>query len=103
MSQVSRASDASRPRRRPDVETYVLPDGTALLYDPIADVGFPLDLMHSLLWDFCDGILTSEGIVGELAALLPHDDTAAESARQILAEFAVQGLLEAPTGMAPSS
>ncbi len=95
MSQVSRSASALPPQRRSDVETHVLPDGTSLLYDPIADVGYPLDLVRSLMWDLCDGTLTSEEIARELATLLPQHETAALYSLHVLDEFVARGLLEA--------
>ncbi len=95
MSQVSSGASAPPPRRRLDIETHVLPDGTSLLYDPIADVGYPLDLGRSLLWELCDGTLTGEEIARELATLLPQHETASPFALHVLDEFVARGLLEA--------
>jgi hypothetical protein len=73
----------------------VLPDGTSLLYDPIADVGYPLDLVRSLMWNLCDGQLTREDIAREMATLLPQHETAALYALHVLDDFEARGLLEA--------
>jgi hypothetical protein len=84
------------PTRRPDVETYVLPDGTSLLFDPVTEAGHPLDVVSSLIWDYCDGTLARDAIAGELVALLPQVPDAAAHAYVVLDEFAQLGLLLVP-------
>jgi hypothetical protein len=90
------------PLRRADVETYVLPDGTSLLFDPISEAGHPLDVLRSLIWDYCDGSLSDTQIAQEVAELLPEQAEAASYALHVLEEFGQQGLL-APIGRPPGA
>jgi hypothetical protein len=84
------------PRRRAEVETYVLPDGSSLLFDPETEAGHPLDVWRSLIWDYCDGALAADAIAGEIVALVPQIADAAEFTRAVLDEFAQAGLLVPP-------
>jgi hypothetical protein len=86
-------SRLSRPTRRGDVETYVIPDGASLLFDPVTEAGYPLDLVCSLVWDYCDGMLSELEIAHEIAALLPDAADAASCTLAILDDLARQGLL----------
>jgi hypothetical protein len=81
------------PSRRPDIETYILPDGSALLYDPRSETGYPLDVVRALIWDYCDAQLTRDQIAQEIAVLLPNVPNAAAHACAVLEEFAEVGLL----------
>lgn len=58
-------------RRRDDVETAILPDGSCLLFDPVTNNGHALNAAGALIWDYCDGALCAEAIADELAGLLP--------------------------------
>lgn len=88
--------DSSHPLRRADVETYVLPDGTTLLFDPRSESGLPLDVLSSLIWDYCDGALSEEDIVAEVVALLPQLDGVEPHVRSVIAGFAEEDLLMRP-------
>lgn len=89
-------SPTANPNRRSDVETYILPDATALLYDPAADTAHPLDVVMALIWEYCDGQLSADGIAHEIAALLPQAPDAVAHTLAILDEFARVGLLAPP-------
>ncbi|HZC05975.1 MAG TPA: hypothetical protein VE338_10065 [Ktedonobacterales bacterium] len=86
-------SASSHPVRRPDVETYVLPDGTSLLFDPASESGLPLDTLSSLIWDYCDGALSDDDIAQEIAALLPQITDARAHALTVIEGFKQYGLL----------
>jgi len=86
-------SSSPNPRRRLDVETHVLPDGTSLLFDPKTEAGHPLDVLRSLIWDYCDGTLTADEISLEIAALLPQESEAGKYTLHVIEEFAHDGLL----------
>lgn len=83
----------SHPVRRQDVETYVLPDGTSLLYDTVSESGMPLDTLSSLIWDYCDGALSDEEIVREIVALLPQINDVSAHVLTVIAGFEELGLL----------
>lgn len=78
---------------RPDVEAYIVPDGTCFLFDPARDEGFALDQLGALVWDYCDGKNTEEEIIAEVVALLPDQPGIAAQVADLLASFAAQGLL----------
>jgi hypothetical protein len=86
----------SHPRRRPDVETHVLPDGTCLLFDPRGEEGHTLNAAGALVWDYCDGERTAAEIAQELVSLLPDHPQAREETAALLADMAGRGLLLSP-------
>ena len=81
------------PAARPEIEAYIVPDGTCFLFDPTRDEGFALDQLGALVWDYCDGMTSRENIVAEVSALLPNHAELAERVNELLAMFAAQGLL----------
>lgn len=83
----------SRPNRRSDVETYVLPDGTSLLFDPVSEIGHPLDVFSSLIWDYADGTLSVDEIVREVCELVPQIEGMQAHTLDVLREFSELGLL----------
>jgi hypothetical protein len=83
----------SRPIRRPDVQTELLPDGTCLLFDPASGLGHVLNTSAALVWDYCDGAMTAEAIAAELAALLPEFPDAASETLHVIDELRQLGLL----------
>lgn len=83
------------PRRRPDVETHVLPDGTCLLFDPIASEGHALTAVGALVWDYCDGTVSRAEITSEIGSLLPDAPQLRDEVIQLLDQFADSGLLAA--------
>jgi hypothetical protein len=86
-------SAPAHPVRRADIETHVLPDGTSLLYDPTTELGLPLDVLSSLIWDYCDGALSDDEIAGEVAALLPEIADVAAHVLSVIEGFEHQGIL----------
>ena len=85
---------ASCRRRRPDVETHLLPDGTCLLFDPRADIGHTLNAAGALVWEYCDGERTDAEIAQELANLLPQVPQMRDDTLRLLDALAEQGLLQ---------
>jgi hypothetical protein len=82
-----------QPRHRPEVEMEVLPDGSALLFDPRDDRGHILTALGALIWEMCDGLLTDEEIVAECSALIPSEPQIADVTRAHLREFREMHLL----------
>jgi len=82
------------PKARPEIETYIVPDGTCFLFDPTRDQGFALDQLGALVWDYCDGQTRQEDILADIAALLPEQPIMADRVAELLTTFAMQGLLE---------
>lgn len=85
------------PLARPEVEAYLVPDGTCFLFDPIQDAGFSLDQLGALVWDYCDGQMPPASIVAEVVTLLPELPDAAARVHDWLASFEAQGLLAVGT------
>jgi hypothetical protein len=81
------------PRARPEIEAYIVPDGTCFLFDPTRDEGYALDQLGALVWDYCDGTTSQEEIAAEVGALLPDHVEMVERVNELLAMFAAQGLL----------
>jgi hypothetical protein len=81
------------PTARPEIEAYIVPDGTCFLFDPSRDEGFALDQLGALVWDYCDGTTSREEIVAEVSALLPTRPELVERVHELLTMFAAQGLL----------
>lgn len=79
---------------RSTVETYVVPDGSAFLFDSVSEAGYALDQLGALVWDYCDGHTAIDRIIEEVAELLPGDEGVANRVRQWLIEFAEEGLLD---------
>lgn len=90
------------PKARPEIEAYIVPDGTCFLFDPARDEGFALDQLGALVWDYCDGHATAEVIIAEVAALLPEQPDIAARVEDLLATFAAQGLLDTADEASPS-
>ncbi len=67
------ADERLHVRRRADVETAILPDGSCLLFDPTTNHGHALNASGALIWDCCDGTLSAGMIADELAGLLPDE------------------------------
>lgn len=82
------------PKARSGVETYIVPDGSCFLFDPVSDATYTLDQLGALVWDFCDGQIPAEQIIHQIAELLPDDAAIPARTRRLLADFAEEGLLE---------
>jgi hypothetical protein len=94
---------AHHPRRRPEVEIYVLPDATALLFDPATEEGHALNTAAALVWEYCDGASCAEQIAAEMAALIPQSADMGPQTLQILDEFVGLGLLLDPVEQVTAS
>jgi hypothetical protein len=85
------------PHARHTIETYLVPDGSCFLYDPVSDASYTLDQLGALVWDYCDGATAVERIVQEITELLPTRDEAVARVSALLADFAQEGLLDNQT------
>jgi hypothetical protein len=92
------ANIPERPQRRANVEMQVMPDGSALLYDPRTDQGHVLTALGALVWDMCDGSMSGEAISAECAALLPQQPDTASIVHALLASFQDLHLLQTAEG-----
>jgi hypothetical protein len=82
-----------RPQARSDVQTYILPDASALLFDPVVNEGHVLNPLGALTWDYCDGTLDWEEIASEIVALVPAVPQVYDEVFKLLGEFTARGLL----------
>lgn len=85
------------PLRRADVETYLLPDGSCVLFDPRLGEGFTLNAAGALVWEYCDAALSTDEIAREVATLLPGEARAYTDGLAVIAQLLEDGLLEMQT------
>jgi hypothetical protein len=83
------------PRQRTDIETYIMPDGTCLLFDTVSNEGLALNAAGALVWDYCDGTLSADEIAAELATLLPEEQQSRAETLSLLEELGKLGYLSA--------
>jgi hypothetical protein len=82
-------------RRRLDVRCEPLPDGSAVLYDPVAETAYAISESAALVWELCDGAHTATAIGGELAAVYDAPaDVIARDVAALLDRLLELGLLE---------
>lgn len=81
-----------RPMRRENIETHLMPDGSALLYDPATGKGHVLNVTGSFIWEYCDGTMTPDQIAAELAGLLPQEVDFHAEALHMIADLAALDL-----------
>jgi len=82
------------PLRRADVETYLMPVGSCVLFDPRLGEGFTLNAAGALVWEYCDAALSSDEIASEVAELLPNEPQAHTDGLAVIAQLLEAGLLE---------
>jgi len=82
------------PLRRADVETYLLPDGSCVLFDPRLGEGFTLNAAGALVWEYCDAALSTDEIAREVASLLPNEPQAYTDGLAVISQLLDAGLLE---------
>jgi coenzyme PQQ synthesis protein D (PqqD) len=82
------------PLRRADVETYLMPDGSCVLFDPRLGEGFTLNAAGALVWEYCDAALSPDEIAREVAALLPNEPQAYTDGLAVISQLLEAGLLE---------
>ena len=83
------------PRRRDDVQTEDLPDGSTLLFHPANLMTYPVSASASLVWRVCDGLHSVDEIVDQVESQYEVDrETAEKDVSKLLADFANFGLLK---------
>lgn len=85
------------PLRRETIETHLMPDGSALLYDPATGEAQVLNVTGSFIWEYCDGTLTPEQIAAELAEILPDEPDIHTEALRLMGELAALDLFASAT------
>ncbi len=90
------------PRRRGDVLTEYLPDGSAFLYDPNTEMVYPLTVTAAIVWEVCDGTHGSVAMVNELGdSFDAPPDVIEQDVRAVLERFGEIGLLESSARVGP--
>ncbi|HEY9713104.1 MAG TPA: hypothetical protein V6C72_06520 [Chroococcales cyanobacterium] len=92
----------TRPKRNPDVETKMLPDGNVVLFSTKNEWAHTITPLAAVAWEYCDGnndlaeiiervkaISSTEGLVGSDA-----DHSLSELIEALLEELADSGLLQ---------
>lgn len=89
----ARVDEHVHPRRRDDVETAILPDGSCLLFDPVTNNGHALNASGAFIWDCCDGKMSVGAVADELAKLLPSEPEMRSQALEMIALLLRMGLV----------
>jgi hypothetical protein len=82
------------PLRRADVETYLMPDGSCVLFDPRQGECLTLNAAGALVWEYCDAALSTDEIAREVASLLPNEPQAYTDGLAVMSQLRELGLLE---------
>jgi hypothetical protein len=82
------------PLRRADVETYLMPDGSCVLFDPLQGEGLTLNAAGALVWEYCDAALSTEEIARDVASLLPNEPQAYTDGLAVMSQLRELGLLK---------
>ena len=90
------------PLRRADVETYLMPDGSCVLFDPRLGEGFTLNAAGALVWEYCDAALSTEESAREVASLLPNEPHAYTDELAVMSQLLELDLLEIRSECVPS-
>lgn len=91
------------PVRRGDVETYLMPDGSCVLFDPSLGEGFTLNAAGALVWEYCDAALSTDEIAREVASLLPNEPNAYTDGLAVVSQLLESGLLEMQSERVPAT
>ena len=88
------------PKRCTEIQTTLLPDGHTVLMHKPSSWAHTLSPLGSLVWEFCDGLHTTEEIISSIKAIpgLTLPEALEEEVTQLLKQFAEDGLLAEETG-----
>lgn len=86
---------STKPRRDPGLKVTVLPDGHVAVYSPSTNCACTLTPIAALVWEFCDGNNTADGIVEQITAIdgVPDSGSLKAEVEKLLKEFSDSGLL----------
>jgi hypothetical protein len=86
----------SKPKRRETIESQPLPDGSGLLFDPTAAIGYPITQSAMRIWQLCDGDHEVAAILNDLEGYYDVErPTLERDSLQLLEDFAEKQLLTA--------
>ncbi len=83
------------PTRAAVVLHEVLADGSAVLYHTTSRQLMTLNPTGALVWELCDGSLSTDGIAEEVRSVFPDAVTVAADVAAVLAQLHVRGMLAA--------
>lgn len=84
-----------RPKRNPDVQTKMLPDGHVVIFSQQSDWAHTITPLAAIAWEFCDGQHSVDEIVAQVKAYTkdqPETDIQ-PSICELLKDFAQGGLV----------
>lgn len=84
-----------RPKRNPDVQTKMLPDGHVVIFSKQSDWAHTITPLAAIAWEFCDGQHSVDEIVNQILSY-SSESTAAEiqpAICELLNDFAQGGLI----------
>lgn len=83
------------PRRRPEILTDGLPDGSTVLYDPREEMVYAISATGAHVWDACDGSRELTELAELLAATFETDpDTVRPEIASFITHLETLDLLE---------
>ena len=60
---------SEKPKRDPDIQTNILPDGHVCLVSEKTEWAHTLTPLAALVWEFCDGTNTVDEIINQLKSV----------------------------------
>lgn len=83
-----------KPKRTPDIETKMLPDGHVVIFSKSSDWAHTITPLAAIAWEYCDGEHSVEEIVDRVIEFANGDATEIQPAIvTLLSEFAEAGLV----------
>lgn len=88
-----------KPKRNPDIETKMLPDGHVVIFSKKSDWAHTITPLAAIAWEFCDGEHSLEDIVSCVRDCANLNEGAANSnlkpaISDLLNDFAKSGLVQ---------
>jgi Coenzyme PQQ synthesis protein D (PqqD) len=84
-----------KPKRIPDVETKMLPDGHVVIFSKSSDWAHTITPLAAIAWEYCDGEHSVEQIVERVIEHANAGDSQQlqPAINELLADFAQSGLI----------
>lgn len=83
-----------KPKRIPDVETKMLPDGHVVIFSKSSDWAHTITPLAAIAWEYCDGEHSVEQIVERVLEYANGDSTNLQpEISELLSDFAQSGLV----------
>ncbi|HEY9732629.1 MAG TPA: PqqD family protein [Drouetiella sp.] len=84
-----------RPKRNPDVQTKMLPDGHVVIFSQQSDWAHTITPLAAIAWEFCDGQHSVDEIVAQVKAYTKDqtENDIQPAICELLKDFAQGGLV----------